>query len=66
MFRTLADFRPIMEIGVPQLDLPPLDPMTIDQIGFTFWNVTAEFLYTKLRGFKKFKLKYSKVDRQES
>jgi hypothetical protein len=53
-----------METGVPELDLPPLDPMSIDQIGFTFWNVTAEFLDTKLRGFKNFQLKYSKVDRQ--
>ena len=65
VFRTLEDFRPTMETGVPELDLPPLDPMSIDQIGFTFWNVTAEFLDTKLRGFKSFKLKYSKADRQK-
>ena len=64
-YRTLEDFRPTMETGVRELDLPPLDPMSIVQIGFTFWNVTAEFLDTNLRGFKNFKLKYSKVDRQK-
>merc|ERR1719427_1154712 len=54
-----------METGVPELDLPPIDPMSINQIGFTFWNVTAEFADTKLSGFKNFKMKYSKVDKQK-
>ena len=54
-----------METGVPELNLQPLDPMVIDQIGFKFWNVTAEFLDTKLSGFKKFQMKYSKVDKQQ-
>ena len=63
--RTIENFRPTMETGVPELDLPPLDPMSIDQIGFKFWNVTAEFLDTKLKGFKDFKMKYSRVDKQK-
>ena len=54
-----------METGIPHLDLPPLDPMSIDRIGFTFWNLTAEFLDTKLRGFKGFRMKYSRVDKQK-
>merc|ERR1719186_709596 len=54
-----------METGVPELDLPPIDPMSINQIGFTFWNVTAEFSDTKLSGFKNFKMKYSNIDKQK-
>jgi len=63
--QTLENFRPTMETGVPELNLQPLEPMVIDQIGFKFWNVTAEFLDTKLSGFKKFQMKYSKVDKQQ-
>ena len=65
LFRTFENFRPTMETGVPELDLPPIDPMSINQIGFTFWNVTAEFSDTKLSGFKNFKMKYSNIDKQK-
>ena len=54
-----------METGVPELGLPPLDPMTIEEIGFKFYNVTSAFTNTKLRGFKDFKLESSKVDKQK-
>eukprot|EP00092_Neocalanus_flemingeri_P106478 GFUD01136635.1.p1 GENE.GFUD01136635.1~~GFUD01136635.1.p1 ORF type:complete len:254 (-),score=52.36 GFUD01136635.1:52-813(-) len=63
--KTFENFRPTIDTGAPELDLPPLDPMSIDQIEFTFWNVTAKFSNTKLRGFKNFSLKYSKVDKQK-
>jgi len=63
--KTFENFRPTMETGVPELDLPPIDPMSINQIGFTFWNVTAEFADTKLSGFKNFKMKYSNIDKQK-
>jgi len=63
--QTLENFRPNMETGVPELGLPPLDPMTIDRIGFKFFNVTSEFTNTKLNGFKDFKLESSKIDKQE-
>jgi len=62
---TFENFRPTMKTGVPELDLPPLDPMTIDQILFKFWNVTAAFANTQLNGFQKFEMKYSNIDRKE-
>jgi len=63
--KTFENFRPTMETGVPELDLPPLDPMTLDKIDFKFWNVTAEFFNTKIKGFKNFKMRYSNVDRDK-
>ena len=54
-----------MKTGVAELGLPPLDPMTIDQIEFKFWNVTAAFADTRLNGFQKFVMKYSNIDRKE-
>ena len=54
-----------METGLPELGLPPIDPMTIDEIGFKFFEVNAAFTNTKLRGFKDFKLESSKVDKKK-
>ena len=65
MKRTLENFRANMETGLPELGLPPIDPMTIDEIGFKFFEVNAAFTNTKLRGFKDFKLESSKVDKQK-
>merc|ERR1711915_368005 len=62
---TFENFRPTMKTGVAELGLPPLDPMTIDQIEFKFWNVTAAFADTRLNGFQKFVMKYSNIDRKE-
>jgi len=63
--QTLENFRANMETGLPELGLPPIDPMTIDEIGFKFFEVNAAFKNTKLRGFKDFKLESSKVDKQK-
>jgi len=63
--QTLENFRANMETGLPELGLPPIDPMTIDEIGFKFFEVNAAFTNTKLRGFKDFKLESSKVDKQK-
>jgi len=63
--QTIENFRPTVETGIPELNLPPLDPMFIDQVAFKFFNVTAEFLDTELKGFKNYKVTYSKVDGKE-
>jgi len=63
--KTLENFRPIMETGQPELGLPPLDPLAISTVSFTFWNVTTAFYTTKMRGFKNFRMKYSRVNKQE-
>ena len=64
-FRTLENFRAVMETGVPELGLPRLDPINLQQINFNFFNLTTEFLDVNLYGFKKFILKSSNVDKKK-
>ena len=54
-----------MEAGIPQLDLPPLDPINIPQIEFRFFNLTIEFINVFMKGFKNFKLEKSAVDKDK-
>ena len=51
IFRTMAALKQFMKDGVPELGLPPLDPMKLDNVEFhlagavvTFKNVTAQGL----------------------
>jgi hypothetical protein len=51
VFRTMAALKQFMKTGVPEVDLPPLDPMKLDNVEFhlagavvTFKNVTAQGL----------------------
>ena len=48
--RTLEQFKEVMETGVPELGLPPLDPITLDVIDFKFFNMTHQSLDVALRG----------------
>jgi len=54
-----------MSTGIPELDPPvlPMDPMAIDKIPFTFATVQLEFLDLDIRGFQKFDLRKSHVDK---
>ena len=52
-----------METGIPELGMPPLDPIHIDLIDFKFFNMTIEFIDVMLEGFKTFKLEKSSVDK---
>ena len=52
-----------MSTGIPELDMPPLDPINIDLIDFKFFNMTIEFVDILMKGFKTFQLKKSSVDR---
>ena len=52
-----------MDTGIPELDMPPLDPIHIDLIDFKFFNMTIEFVDIYMKGFKTFKLEKSTVDR---
>ena len=61
--RTLENFKLTMETGIPELDMPPLDPINIDLIDFKFFNMTIEFVNIFMKGFKTFKLEKSTVDR---
>jgi len=61
--QTLENFKLTMSTGIPELDMPPLDPINIDLIDFKFFNMTIEFVDILMKGFKTFQLKKSSVDR---
>lgn len=63
MFRTMEDFRDVMETGIEELDLPPLDPIYVEAIEFRFFNLTIEILDVYMKGFRNFKLEKSNVDK---
>ena len=65
ILRTLETFRTLMETGVPELDVPPMDPIHIDRIDFRFFNLTIEFIDVYMRGFKNFTLEKSFVNKEE-
>ena len=58
----MEDFRSIMKTGVPDLDLPPLDPLAVPKIDFKFFDATVEFNDAQLIGFQQMIINYSKVD----
>ena len=62
IFRIIEDFKPIMPTGVPELNLPPMDPLSVDLIDFKFFDATVEFRNSILVGFQKMNVKYSRVD----
>ena len=61
--RTLEDFKLTMDTGIPELGMPPLDPIHIDLIDFKFFNMTIDFVHIDMTGFKTFKLEKSSVDK---
>ena len=63
--RTIENFRATMETGVPELDLPVLDPIRLEQINFKFYNLTTQFNQVDVFGFKNFKLLDSTIDKQK-
>ena len=54
-----------METGVPELQLPILDPIHLKRIDFKFYDLNTEWTDVDLFGFKKFKLKSCKVDKNK-
>ena len=62
--RLLETFRSLMETGIPELEVPPMDPIHIELIDFKFFNLTIEFLDVYMRGFKNFTLEKSSVDKE--
>jgi len=61
--QTLEDFKLTMDTGIPELGMPPLDPIHIDLIDFKFFNMTIDFVHVDMTGFKTFKLEKSSVDK---
>ena len=52
-----------METGIAELNLPPLDPIHIQHLDFTFFNLTLDLNDVYMQGFKNFKLEKSQVDK---
>ena len=52
-----------VETGIPQLGLPPMDPMDIEQLDFQFLNLSLELSDVSQRGFKNLKIEKSEVDK---
>merc|ERR1719189_3360156 len=52
-----------MATGIPELGMPPLDPIHLELIDFKFFNMTIEFVDVDMEGFKTFTLEKSTVDR---
>merc|ERR1711971_1457702 len=52
-----------VETGIPELGLPPMDPMKLEQLNFRFFNLSLEVSNISQTGFKNLKLEKSVVDR---
>ena len=50
---------------MPELNLPPLDPLGVDHITFNFFDATVEFNEVLFMGFKENIVKYSRIDPDE-
>ena len=48
--------RDVMEVGVPEMNIPVLEPVFLGLIDFKFYNLTVQFIDVTMKGFKSFKL----------
>ena len=51
-----------METGLPHLGLQPLDPLSVPQVQFSFFEAVVELQDVLLNGFKENSVKFSEVD----
>ena len=54
--RTFEVMRDVMEVGVPEMNIPVLEPVFLGLIDFKFYNLTVQFIDVTMKGFKSFKL----------
>ena len=52
-----------MEVGVPEIGIPVLEPVSLGLIDFKFYNLTVQFLDIKMKGFKTFQLLESRLNK---
>ena len=62
MSRVLEDFTEYMDTGLPHLGLKPLDPLSVPQIDFKFFDATVELTDVVLNGFKGNNVTFSDID----
>ena len=53
---TFEVMREVMEVGVPEMNIPVLEPVFLGLIDFKFYNLTVQFIDITMKGFKSFKL----------
>ena len=53
----------VMEVGVPELGIPVLEPVTLDQVEFKFFNLTVQFIDLVVRGLKSSQLLTSNLSK---
>ena len=54
-----------MEVGVPEIGIPVLEPVSLGLIDFKFYNLTVQFLDIKMKGFKTFQLLESRLNKRK-
>ena len=57
--------RGLMEVGVPEIGIPILEPVFLDLVDFKIYNLTVQFQNIKMRGFKTFQLLHSHLDKNK-
>ena len=62
-FRALETIIDSVETGIPELSLPPMDPMSLEQLDFRFFDLTLAFTDIYMKGFKNLTLEKSLVDK---
>ena len=63
MFRTFDQMKEVMEVGVPELGIPVLEPVTLDQVEFKFFNLTVQFIDLVVTGLKSSQLLTSNLSK---
>ena len=63
MLRTFDQMKEVMEVGVPELGIPVLEPVTLDQVEFKFFNLTVQFIDLVVRGLKSSQLLTSNLNK---
>ena len=63
MFRTFDQMKEVMEVGVPELGIPVLEPVTLDQVEFKFFNLTVQFIDLVVTGLKSSQLLTSNLNK---
>jgi len=63
--QVLESFRSVMKTGVPELSLPPMEPLSVDHIEFKLFEATVEFNEALFSGFQNMIVKSSIVDKNK-
>ena len=54
-----------MEVGVPEIGIPVLEPIKLGIIDFKFYNLTVQFIDITMKGFKTFQVLDSQLNKSK-